>query len=88
MLIFLFPLFLPTLFCSPTSSSFCSTATFENGEKFILVDTSTRVKMVTEAEACQIMMNVLLVGGGGDDDVFEGHGGGSGFVDFIQVRLY
>ena len=54
----------------------------------MLVDTSTRVKMVTGEEGCQVMMNVLLVGGGGDGDVFEGHGGGSGFVNFIQVHLY
>ena len=85
--IFLLPFFLPSLFCTPLpSTSFCSTATFENGAKYMLVDTSTRVKMVTGEEGCQVMMNVLLVGGGGDGDIFEGHGGGSGFVEFIQVN--
>ena len=51
----------------------------------MLVETSTRVKMVTEEEDCQVTLNVLLVGGGGDGDIFEGHAGGSGFVDFKQV---
>ena len=42
--------------------------------------------MVTEEEdGCQVLLNVLLVGGGGDEELFLGHGGGSGFVDFKQV---
>ena len=41
--------------------------------------------MVTQEEDCQVILNVLLVGGGGDGDIFEGHAGGSGFVDFKQV---
>merc|ERR1711892_785922 len=66
----------------------CSSATFENGKKYQMVESTTRVKMVTEEEdGCQVMLNVLLVGSGGDEDIFEGHGGGSGFVDFKQVLV-
>ena len=84
MRILLTSLILSLCSCSALSSV-CSTATFKDGMKHLLVETSTRVKMVTQEEDCQVILNVLLVGGGGDGDIFEGHAGGSGFVDFKQV---
>merc|ERR1711892_1460895 len=88
MLICIFSLFFFSYSCSPLATSTCSGATFENGKKYQMVETTTRVKMVTEEEdGCQVMLNVLLVGGGGDEELFLGHGGGSGFVDFKQVLV-
>ena len=63
----------------------CSSVTFEDGKKYQLLDSRGQVKFVTEEEDCEVLLNVLLVGGGGDGDIFEGHAGGSGFVDFKQV---
>merc|ERR1712123_409667 len=88
MLIFIFSLCFFSYSCSPLTTSVCSSATFENGKKYQMVETTTRLKMVTEEEdGCQVLLNVLLVGSGGDEDIFEGHGGGSGFVDFKQVLV-
>jgi len=65
----------------------CSSVTFEDGKKYQLLDSRGQVKFVTEEENCEVLLNVLLVGGGGDGDIFEGHAGGSGFVDFKQVSV-
>ena len=42
--------------------------------------------MVVDEEDCNVLLNVVLVGGGGDGAIIDGHGGGSGFVDFVQVN--
>ena len=66
----------------------CLTADFDSGEKFVLAENSQRVKIVTDdEEPCEVVLNLLLVGAGGDSDTFEGHGGGSGFVDMKQVLV-
>ena len=86
MLMFSVSLCLSSYSSLPLTPTICSSATFENGKKYQLVETTTRVKIMTEEEECQVMLNVLLVGGEGDVDTFDGYGGGSGFVAFKQVR--
>ena len=81
---------LPLLVCIISSRAQlpCLTAQFETGEKFLLAESSQRLKILTdEEEPCQVVVNALLVGSGGDSDTFEGHGGGSGYVDMKQLLL-
>ena len=89
----MFPLIILSIFVcfSPEPSLAqlpCLSATFDTGEKFLLAENSDRIKIITEEEEpCLVELNVLLVGAGGDSDTFEGHGGGSGYVDIKLITL-
>merc|ERR1712215_606454 len=88
MLYFLFLLSVISSSSSSSSSSTCTDATFPDGNTYLVVERSiARIKIESDQLDCSVLMNVVLVGGGGDGSIFEGHGGGSGFVDFTQVAL-
>ena len=65
----------------------CQTAVFDSGEAWAVVQRSGYVKIITEEEEeCKAGLRVVLIGGGGDTDTFIGHGGGSGFIKYEEVR--
>jgi len=66
----------------------CAGATFAAGETALLVESSSRVSLVSEGNpGCTVLLGVMLVGGGGDGSAFELHGGGSGYVDYKQLEV-
>ena len=72
----------------PASSVPCSSASLSSGGSSLLAE--TRAKVTVESgggeAGCEVSLRVLLVGGGGDGDAFSGNAGGSGFLEFRQVR--
>ena len=81
------------LVSTPISQSLpsCSSAVFENGVQWLIVDNqnaktneSIKIEVATEEE-CEVRLNIVAIGGGGDSDTFYGHGGGSGYVTQKKV---
>jgi len=66
----------------------CSTAKWDTGELWRIVESTKYVKIKTEDEEdCQVNIRMLLIGGGGDTNTFIGHGGGSGYITQDQISL-
>lgn len=84
------------LFSTPSFSQSlpsCTSAVFENGDQWLIVDnqnaeTRENINIVVATEdECEVRLNIVAIGGGGDSDTFYGHGGGSGYVTQKQVSV-
>ena len=66
----------------------CLSASLSPGGQALMAETSEVVMVETsDSEAdCEVRLRLVAVGGGGDGDAFTGNAGGSGFVEYKEVR--
>ena len=67
----------------------CTSARFDTGDDWIVVENTDYVKVVSDddTEDCDVAINALLIGAGGDTNTFLGHGGGSGYVTNQMITV-
>ena len=88
MLAHILTLVLTVLLTRGISAEPCSSASLSTGGNSLLAETRTKVTLEAGGgeAGCEVNLRLLLVGGGGDGDAFSGNAGGSGYLEFREVR--
>ena len=69
-----------------TAQQICAEASFTDGSGWQQVERSGRVAVQTAESGCLVRLLALAVGGGGDGAAIPANGGGSGMVEWQEVR--